>query len=118
VPSRDAERSSRLAHAARVIDSRSAASSSRSRALVADIIERDHGVCWLCRRAGEIRYYECDQGYFAGDYFGLLPTTSEIRLLEEARRTELFAAVTAVISAHGAALTLPMRTRLCFARRI
>ena len=68
--------------------------------------------------AAEIRHYEWDQDYSAGDYVGLLATTSEIRLLDEARRTQLFAAVTAVIKAHGEPLTLPMRTRLCLARRI
>jgi SAM-dependent methyltransferase len=65
----------------------------------------------------EIRYYEWEQDYSADDYVGLLATTSEIRLLAEAHRTTLFAAVTAVIDAHGEPVTLPMRTRLCLARR-
>ena len=66
----------------------------------------------------EIRYYQWDQDYTAQGYVGLLATVSEIRLLDEARRTGLFAAVTAAIDAHGEPLTLPMRTRLCLARRI
>ena len=66
----------------------------------------------------EIRHYEWDHDYSAADYVGLLATLSEIRLLDEARRTRLFAAVTAAINAHGEPLTLPMRTRLCLARRI
>jgi SAM-dependent methyltransferase len=65
----------------------------------------------------EIRYYEWDQDYSAADYVGLLATVSEIRLLDEPRRIGLFAAVTAAIDARGEPLTLPMRTRLCLARR-
>jgi SAM-dependent methyltransferase len=65
----------------------------------------------------EVRYYEWSLDYSADDYIGLLTTTSEIRLLDEERRTSLLAAVTTVIDAHGGALTLPMRTRLCLARR-
>jgi SAM-dependent methyltransferase len=65
----------------------------------------------------EIRHYEWEQEYCAADYVGLLATLSEIRLLDEARRTGLLGAVTAAISAHGEPLALPMRTRLCLARR-
>jgi SAM-dependent methyltransferase len=65
----------------------------------------------------DIRYYEWDQDYSARDYVGLLATLSEIRLLEAKHRTSLFAAVTKAIDAHGEQLTLPMRTRLCLARR-
>jgi SAM-dependent methyltransferase len=66
----------------------------------------------------EIRYYEWDQAYSADEYVGLLATLSEIRLMEEAHRTALLAAVTTAIDGHGEPLTLPMRTRLCLARRI
>lgn len=65
----------------------------------------------------EIRYYEWDQGYSAADYVGLLATLSDIRLLDPARRTALLAAVTDTIKEHGEPVTLPMRTRLCLARR-
>ncbi len=65
----------------------------------------------------DIRYYEWDQDYSAGDYVGLLATLSEIRLLDERRRTSLLDAVAQAIDAHGEPLTLPMRTRLCLARR-
>jgi SAM-dependent methyltransferase len=65
----------------------------------------------------EIRYYEWEQDYSAGEYAGLLGTLSETRLLDEARRRALFAAVTATIDAHGGGLALPVRTRLCLARR-
>jgi SAM-dependent methyltransferase len=67
--------------------------------------------------AAEIRYYEWGQDYSVGDYVGLLATTSEIRLLDEMRRTALLEAVSAVIEAYGETLVLPMRTRLCLARR-
>jgi SAM-dependent methyltransferase len=65
----------------------------------------------------EIRYYEWDQSYSAAHYAGLLATLSEIRLLDEPRRAALLAAVTAAIEARGEPLVLPMRTRLCLARR-
>jgi len=65
----------------------------------------------------EIRYYEWVQDYSAADYVGLLATTSDVRLLDEARRATLFAAVAAAIEAQGECLTLPMDTRLCLARR-
>jgi SAM-dependent methyltransferase len=65
----------------------------------------------------EIRSYEWRLDYSAGDYVGLLATSSEVRLLDEDRRGPLFAAVAEVIDAHGGALTLPMRTRLCLAAK-
>ena len=65
----------------------------------------------------EIRHYEWSLNYAAADYVGLLATLSEIRLMEEARRTALLDAVFAAIDAHGEPLMLPMRTRLCLARR-
>jgi SAM-dependent methyltransferase len=65
----------------------------------------------------EIRYYEWELNHSASGYVGLLATLSEVRLMEEARRTALLAAVAAAIDAHGEPLTLPMRTRLCLARR-
>jgi len=65
----------------------------------------------------EVRHYDWSLDYSAGDYVGLLATLSEIRLLDDERRERLFGAVRAVIDAHGGALTLPLRTRLCLARR-
>jgi SAM-dependent methyltransferase len=65
----------------------------------------------------EIRYYEWEQDYSAAEYVGLLATLSEIRVLDEAPRSGQLAAVAAAIKAHGEPLTLPMRTRLCLARR-
>lgn len=65
----------------------------------------------------EFRYYEWEQDYSVAEYVGLLETTSDIRLLDEARRAALFEAVAAAIDQQGRALTLPMGTRLCLARR-
>jgi len=65
----------------------------------------------------EVRYYEWEQDYTTEEYIGLLETTSDIRLLDEGRRTELFAAVADAIDQQGRPLTLPMGTRLCLARR-
>jgi SAM-dependent methyltransferase len=64
-----------------------------------------------------IRYYEWNQNYSAAEYVGLLATLSYIRLMCDARRVALLTAVADVIDAHGQPLTLPMRTRLCLARR-
>jgi SAM-dependent methyltransferase len=66
----------------------------------------------------EIRHYEWGRDYAADEFTGLLTTTSDVLGLGEAPRSALFAAVSAVIEAHGGTLTLPMRTRLCLARRI
>lgn len=66
---------------------------------------------------GEVRHYEWTVDYSPSDYVGLLATLSEIRLLDDERRARLFEAVAAVIEVGGGALTLPMRTRLCLARR-
>jgi SAM-dependent methyltransferase len=65
----------------------------------------------------EIRNYDWDEDYSADEYVGLLATTSDIRLMDERPRTALFAAVTAAIEAPGRPMALPMRTRLCLARR-
>lgn len=65
----------------------------------------------------EIRYYAWQQTYTASDYVGLMGTLSEIRLLEEGCRSMLLEAVHSTICAHGGSLMLPMRTRLCLARR-
>lgn len=65
----------------------------------------------------ESRYYDWEQDYSTKEYIGLLATTSDIRLLDEKRRTGLFAAVAAAIDRQGRPLTLPMGTRLCLARR-
>lgn len=65
----------------------------------------------------EVRYYEWAVDYSAADYTALLNTTSDIRLLDEERRTALFTAVADVIEAQGKPLTVTMDTRLCLARR-
>ncbi len=65
----------------------------------------------------EVRLYEWEQDYSAGEYAGLLATASEVRLLDDGRRATFLAAVTEAISVHGEPLTVPMRTRLCLARR-
>jgi hypothetical protein len=48
---------------------------------------------------------------------GLLATASEVRLLSADRREQFLAAVAEVIDAHGEPVIVPMRTRLCLARR-
>jgi SAM-dependent methyltransferase len=67
--------------------------------------------------AAEVHAYEWQQEYMASEYAGLLSTTSDVRLLEDERRDAFLAAVTDAIKAHGEPVTLPMRTRLCLARR-
>jgi SAM-dependent methyltransferase len=64
------------------------------------------------------RYYEWQQEYSASEYVGLLATASEVRLLGDDRRGVFLAAVTEAIRVHGEPLTVPMRTRLCLARRM
>jgi SAM-dependent methyltransferase len=64
-----------------------------------------------------VRGYEWECDYATADYLGLLGTLSEIRLLDEGTRSRLLEAVGATIDAHGGRLTLPLRTRLCMARR-
>jgi hypothetical protein len=66
----------------------------------------------------EVRVYEWQQEYSAHAYAGLLSTASEVRLLEEERRDTFLAAVTDAIAARGEAVSLPVRTRLCLARRV
>ncbi len=65
----------------------------------------------------EIRHYEWTLDYSAAEYAGMLATTSDVRLLDGVQRGALLEAVTTVIAAHGEPLSLPMRTRLCLARR-
>jgi SAM-dependent methyltransferase len=65
----------------------------------------------------EVRFYHWTMEYSADEYIALLDTTSDIRLLDEKRRTALLTAVAAVIQAQGEPLTLPLDTRLCLARR-
>jgi SAM-dependent methyltransferase len=65
----------------------------------------------------EIRFYEWQLTYSASEYAGLLGTASEVRLLEEERRNAFLAAVTEATEAQGEAVSIPMRTRLCIARR-
>lgn len=66
---------------------------------------------------GEIRHYEWQQQYSAAEYVGLLATASEVRLLDEDRREPFLSAVAEAIEAHGQPVSIPMRTRLCLARR-
>jgi SAM-dependent methyltransferase len=66
----------------------------------------------------EARVYEWAQDYSAGEYAGLLATASDVRLLDDERRDAFLAAVTDAIEAHGEPVSIPMRTRLCLARRL
>jgi SAM-dependent methyltransferase len=66
----------------------------------------------------EVRHYEWPQRYTAAGYVGLLGTASEVRLLDEDRREAFLAAVAHAIEAHGQPVIVPMRTRLCLARRV
>jgi len=61
--------------------------------------------------------YEWQQSYSADEYAGLLATASEVRLLSEDRRERFLAAIAHAIEAHGEPVRIPMRTRLCLARR-
>jgi hypothetical protein len=63
------------------------------------------------------RLYEWQQSYSADEYAGLLATASEVRLLSEDRRERFLATVAHAIQAHGEPVRIPMRTRLCLARR-
>ena len=65
----------------------------------------------------EIRHYEWTLDYSAAEYAGMLATTSDVRLMDAGQRELLLAAVAEAIGAHGEPLSLPMRTRLCLARR-
>lgn len=53
-----------------------------------------------------------DRTYTADEWVGLLETHSDHRLLEEAHRAELHAAVRSAIVDHGGAFTLPYRVEL------
>jgi SAM-dependent methyltransferase len=66
----------------------------------------------------EVRFYEWEQKYSAAEYTGLLATASEVRLLDVERRDPFLAAVCEAIEAHGEPVSIPMRTRLCLARRV
>jgi SAM-dependent methyltransferase len=67
----------------------------------------------------EVRRYEWHHRYSAGEYVGLLATTSDVRLLSEERRELFLAAVAEAIDAqaNGEPVSIPMRTRLHLARR-
>jgi SAM-dependent methyltransferase len=65
----------------------------------------------------EVRHYDWSQEYSGQEYAGLLSTASEVRLLDAERRDTFLAAITDAIEAHGAPVTIPMRTQLCLARR-
>lgn len=85
---------------------------------------RDSGDRWEAEVGGvrgltdaQTRSYEWQQEYSGGEYAGLLSTASAVRLLDDERRAAFLAAVTDAITAHGEPLSLPMRTRLCLARR-
>lgn len=62
----------------------------------------------------EVRSYAWSQTYTAERYVGLLATHSAVRMLTPERRDALLDAVGAAVSS----FELPMRTRLCLARRI
>jgi SAM-dependent methyltransferase len=68
-------------------------------------------------RDPEVRHYHREEHYTAEDYVGLLATGSEIRMLEEGRRSALLTGVAEVIDDNGGRLTVPMDTRLCLASR-
>lgn len=65
----------------------------------------------------QVREYEWDQTYSAGDYAALLETHSTVRVLDPDRRGALVDAVARAIEAHGNELRLPFVTRLCLAWR-
>jgi SAM-dependent methyltransferase len=65
----------------------------------------------------EVRHYEWQESYATAEYVGLLATASEVRLLSADRRERFLAAVAEVIDARGELVNVPMRTRLCLARR-
>lgn len=65
----------------------------------------------------EVREYEWSRDYSSEDYVGFLGSTSEIRVLGEQTRRAITEAVRAAIETSGGVLTLPLRTRLCVARR-
>lgn len=65
----------------------------------------------------QLSSYEFDQSYSAEDYIRLLATLSEIRMLSEQQRDALLSGVQDAIEAHGGTVGMPMRTRLCVARR-
>ena len=65
----------------------------------------------------ELRAYDFRKAYSADEYIRLLATLSEIRMLSESRRDELLTGVHDAIELHGGTLPMPMRTRLCLARR-
>jgi SAM-dependent methyltransferase len=65
----------------------------------------------------EVRVYERDLTYSTSDYVGLLATASDVRLMDEATRRALRAAVAEVIDAHGGTVRIRMRTQLYLARR-
>jgi SAM-dependent methyltransferase len=87
--------------------------------LLADASDDWEGAIAAIDRLGdaEIRFYEWEQDYSAGEYAGLLATASEVRLLDNERRGVFLAAVHEAIAAHGEPVSIPMRTRLCLARR-
>ncbi len=65
----------------------------------------------------EVRSYDWSAHYTGEAYAGLLETSSQVRLLDSEPRRALLAAVVEAIDANGAGLELPLRTRLCLARR-
>jgi SAM-dependent methyltransferase len=65
----------------------------------------------------ELSYHEFGQSYSADEYSRLLATLSEIRELAEDQRDALLTGVHDAIEDHGGTLSMPMRTRLCLARR-
>lgn len=66
----------------------------------------------------ETRSYDWPQRYSAAEYVGLLGTASEVRLLDEDRREAFLTGIAEAIEGHGEPVSIPMRTRLCLARRV
>jgi SAM-dependent methyltransferase len=64
------------------------------------------------------RRYPWSIDYTAQEYVELLCTTSEVRLMDEPRRTALLTAVRRTIEAHGGTLRLPMAVHAQIARAV
>lgn len=66
----------------------------------------------------QVRNYGWTQEYSGSEYAGLLSIASEVRLLDPNRREPFLAAIVESIEGHGEPVSIPMRTRLCLARRV
>lgn len=65
----------------------------------------------------EVRSYASWHTYSTDAYVQLLRTHSATRIMPPEQRAALLDAITSAITAHGDTIALPMRTRLCIARR-